>query len=117
MEGLFPIQEIREDELQFGIVTNQATIELEHYFTGLICKRILRSIAVCKTCRAILLSPYDCVEHALINVRDYGQRSLLRPCTKFATLFNLCYQVAHYYLVKWTTKKKHQSYFIVFCPW
>jgi hypothetical protein len=113
MEGLFPIQEIPEDEFQFGIVTNQATIELEHYLSGFICKRILRSIGVCKTCRAILLSPDDCVEHALINVRDYGQRSLLRRRTKFSTLFNLCYQVAHYYLVKWATKKKHKSYFIV----
>jgi hypothetical protein len=114
MERLFPIQEISEDEFQFGIVTNEVTIELEHYLSGYICKRILRSIGVCKTCRTILLSPDDCVEHSLINIRDYGQRSLLRPRTKFATLFNLCYQVAHYYLVKCATKKNIKATLLSF---
>jgi hypothetical protein len=60
------------------------------------------------------MSPEDCVEHALINVRDYCERALLRPGTKFATLFNLCYQVAHYYLVKWATKKNIKATLLSF---
>jgi hypothetical protein len=51
---------------------------VESYITGYICKRIFKIIGVCKECRQILVaSDEDIEEH---------------------TLFNLCYQVASFYM-------------------
>jgi hypothetical protein len=78
---------------------NRTLSEVESYITGYICKRILKIIGVCKECRQILVtSDEDIEEHKLIKFRDYTKHSLIRPRNKFATLFNLCYQVAYFYM-------------------
>jgi hypothetical protein len=46
----------------------------------------------------LVTSDEDIEEHKLIKFRDYTKHSLIRPRNKFATLFNLCYQVASFYM-------------------
>jgi hypothetical protein len=94
-----------QDKFKFGTPTNRTLSEVESYITGYICKRIFKIIGVCKECQQILVtSDEDIEEHKLIKFRDYTKHSLIRPRNKFVTLFNLCYQVAHFYIPNLVTE-------------
>lgn len=71
---------------------------------------MLKSIGICKTCRSALIAPDASPdEEDSIYFRAYSQKALLRPWTKFSYLFNLCYQVAHFYIVELINKDNIKS--------
>lgn len=92
------------DQLKLKTVTDMRIIQNETYLTGYLSKQILKNIGICKVCRSALVAPSDSSsDEDLIYYRSYGPRALMRPRTKFVTLFNLCYQVCHFYIVKLIT--------------